>query len=168
MKRFGCRVAGTRDRWPTSGGVIVIKQVRKNRKSAGPTSEEPVGAFSWDMVSNRVSSDAEVARLFGIDAELMAEGLPVERLIAQIHLKDRARVAKSIHEAILDGSLYQERYRVMTENGGFHWVFSVGRCFGYTDGLPILWTGFVCEVAAPDGMPEDKIAAADNVVKFKK
>ena len=144
----------------------MTKQVRKNRSYKDQTEDDPAGAFSWDMVANRVTSDAEVARLFGFSTEAMAIGVPIEQLIAQIHRNDRARVARAIHAAILNGNLYRERYRVTADGIIYHWVFSAGRCFGHTDGLPTLWTGFVCEVAEPCGVAEEA-GAESNVVKFR-
>lgn len=146
----------------------MIRQLRKICDIDDQAPDDAVGQFSWDMVANSVTGDAEVARLFGFSPVLLATGLSIEPMIAQIHLNDRARVARSIHAAIVDGTLYQERYRVTADGTSYYWVFSVGRCFGYTDGLPTLWTGFVCAVAAPDEILSERTGAVSNVVKFRR
>lgn len=120
------------------------------------------------MIGDRVTGDAEVARLYGFSPESMATGICVALMLRQVHIADRPRIVRAIRTAILEGGLYQERYRVTPDGIRFHSVLSVGRCFGLPDGPPVLWAGFICEVSAPDRFAPARTSSADNVLEFRR
>ena len=51
-----------------------------------------VGRWNWDIVNDRVTSDADFARLYGVDPELASIGAPLSSFFAGIHPDDRERV----------------------------------------------------------------------------
>jgi hypothetical protein len=111
-----------------------------------PALADSVGLYSWDMVANSFCGDAEVARLFAMGPAELSAGVTIERIIGCLHVDDRERIAQALHSAILDGNLCRELYRVDIGQGQYRQVLGVLRCFGYSDGLPTICSGFVYEM----------------------
>jgi len=137
------------------------------RSTILPVIADGAGLFTWDIVADRVSGDPEMARLFFLDPQQLSNGVAVELLINRMHSDDRERVAKSLHTAILNGSLYRELYRVEGADGEYFYVLCLARCFGYENGLPTVCSGFVCEMNTLDATPKVTHSAADNVIQFR-
>jgi PAS domain-containing protein len=129
---------------------------------------DAVGLFTWDLVANKVSGDTEIARLFVLDPEAVSDGLSVETMIGRIHPDDRARVAKALHDAIVDGTLFEHLHRVEGKDGRYVQVLCMGRCFGYENGLPSVCFGFVCEIGACEQPVQSRYEAGDNILPFKR
>ena len=142
------------------GGSIALENVR--------VSAESLGLCWWDMVANKFCGDAEVARIFAIDAEELKSGVPVEALLGRLHASDRKRIAKSLHTAIIQDTVCRESYRVHLGKGRYREVLSVLRCFGYSEGLPTNCTGFICELQASDMQPAPPPQNWTNVVRLQR
>jgi hypothetical protein len=138
------------------------------RNAMLPGLAEGAGFFSWDMVANKVCGDAEMARLSGTNFDALTAGVPVESIIGRMHPDDRERIAKALHTAIVNGTLYREVYRAGLGNGEYCYVLCVARCFAYDGGLPTTCAGFVCEMESPDGYHKLGAPNHDNVVQFGK
>ncbi|MET0747773.1 MAG: PAS domain-containing protein [Rhizobium sp.] len=133
-----------------------------------PVLADGAGLFSWDMVANRVCGDAEMARLVNVDVDELRAGVPVELIIGRMHVDDRERIAKALHSAIVNGTLYREVYRVALADGEYCYVLCVARCFAYEDGLPTSCAGFVCEAESIEGSPKLRPQDDGNVIQFRK
>lgn len=131
-----------------------------------PVSADGTGLFSWDLVADKISGDAEMARLFLLDPLDLSTGLPVQALIGRMHADDRVRVAKSLHTAIVEGTLYRELCRVEGKDGRYFQVLCLARCFGYENGLPSICSGFVCEMTSVQDLTQ--YPAGGNVLPFKR
>lgn len=105
------------------------------------------GVFTWDIVSDQFFADSAFATLFGLDPGETLVGLPMERYINRVHLDDKARVARSIHEAVISGHPCQQNYRVQSAKGNFVEIMAFGRCFRNADGTPSQYAGIVFPVA---------------------
>jgi hypothetical protein len=89
-------------------------------------------------------------------------------IIGCLYADDREYLAKSLHTAIIDGTLCRGVYRVPVGNGHYRQVLAVLRCFGYSDGLPTTCAGFVCQMPseAPNLTPLPQ--SQSNVVQLRK
>lgn len=101
------------------------------------------GFFTWDLSDDKVYADRAAANLFDLDERMAANGLPITCFLDRISPGDKARVAKSIHDAILSGNPYQESYRVVRGNGAVADVMAFGRCFRDSSGEPSCYAGIV-------------------------
>lgn len=116
---------------------------RQDGQGEDHLSSKESGVFTWNLGSTLLHADSAVAKLFGLPVDAVFAGLPIQNYIDRIHLDDRARVAKSIHHAILSGDPYHEEYRVLGEKDVETQVMAFGRCFRDAQGNPANYSGIV-------------------------
>lgn len=85
-----------------------------------------VGTWTWNVQTNLVVADRNLARLFEFGGT-EAAGAPIERYLAVIHPEDRPRFDAVLRDA-LSGSAdqYECECRVMRARGGVRWVIARG------------------------------------------
>lgn len=105
--------------------------------------EQEAGIYTWCLNTDTVYGDTAVADLFGIDPARTLNGLPIANYMERVHPEDRATLAKSISEAILNGSPYRSEYRVFDTDGRIREVMAFGRCFRDETGNPAYYAGIV-------------------------
>ncbi|PCG10217.1 hybrid sensor histidine kinase/response regulator [Sphingomonas ginsenosidimutans] len=94
------------------------------RRQADATS---VGRWDWDIVADRVTSDAGFAALYGVPADVAAMGAPLAEFFGGIHPDDRDRVRAAIGAAIASGGVFEQEYRVVGDGGRSRWLAAQGR-----------------------------------------
>ncbi len=100
-----------------------------------------VGTWIWYVASDRVTSDARFAALYGVDPERAAAGAPISEFFAGIHPGDRPRVQASVDRALTTGALFREEYRLVQADGSIRWAAAEGRCSFNPDGSPLHFPG---------------------------
>ena len=103
-----------------------------------------IGTWSWDAVSDTTIADERTARLFGLDPDEAARGVPRERYLAAIHRDDRERVALAVREAAAGGTPYDAEYRVCVGDD-VHWLRSRGRVHA-VGGRPVAVIGALMDI----------------------
>lgn len=88
-----------------------------------------VGIWDWDVDKDILQTDERFAKLFGIDPEIAATGLPMMTFVESIHPDDRARVVAAVDLAIETGEEYESEYRLAVPGAGETWVLARGRRF---------------------------------------
>jgi PAS domain S-box-containing protein len=86
-----------------------------------------VGTWTWDIASDVLIGDEFTARLFSIDTNTAAQGLPAAAYLQVVHEQDRAQVAAALESAILVCGAYDIEYRIRQSDGGSLWVQARGR-----------------------------------------
>jgi two-component system cell cycle sensor histidine kinase/response regulator CckA len=104
-----------------------------------------IGAWDWDVPSDRVYANAQFAEFFSVDPTRAATGAPISDFLAGIYPEDRARVAASIQEAIATGANYTEEYRILQQDNSVRWVLARGRCH-LRAGVPVRFPGVVFDI----------------------
>lgn len=110
----------------------------------GSAQELLVGAWDWDIVTDRVYADARFARMFGISAMDAATGTPLADWIKAIHPDDKQFVEAEINKT-LKGSLYAVEYRVISE-GKVRWLYARGKCTTDVEGRLVRFPGAIVEI----------------------
>lgn len=82
-----------------------------------------VGIWTLDLASGLATADENVARAYGISAELCSSGIPDARFVAAIHPDDRQRAGAARARAIETKSPYRCRYRVLAGDE-IRWVIT--------------------------------------------
>lgn len=86
-----------------------------------------VGTWSLDLANGIAKGGPNLARMFGIDAAVVAEGMPLDDFVERIHHDDRERVGAEIERAVKSGDLYESEYRVLLADGSVRWVLARGQ-----------------------------------------
>ncbi|WP_247235215.1 PAS domain-containing protein [Telluribacter sp. SYSU D00476] len=105
-----------------------------------------VTTWHWDMVENCLSGSAELASLFGVDAQEAIKGLPLEIFIKSIFEEDRDYVTARIQRAIETGEEYEAEYRVVNSEGQQRWAIARGKVMYDCHQSPIGFTGILIDV----------------------
>jgi PAS domain-containing protein len=121
--------------------------------------------YTWQVADNKVYGDPYLAELYGMPANELAEGVPVERILAIIVDEDRSVIAGNVHRAIVNGEPSSGRFRVVRPNGNTLSLVSFGRCLHDETGVPTFYTGAVmpassAQVAEGDDALEAHCGAA--------
>ncbi|MDR6788212.1 signal transduction histidine kinase [Sphingomonas sp. BE138] len=87
----------------------------------------PVGRWDWDLATDRVTCDADFARLYGVDADKARAGAPIAEFFAGIAPADLPRVRAAIAHSIATGAPFDEEYRVTGLGGRWRWLAAQGR-----------------------------------------
>ena len=119
------------------------------------TSPLDSGVFTWDIATDRFFADGAFALLFGLDPNKTMVGLPMERYMHRVHPDDAPRVARSIHNAIVQGLPCQQNYRVQNLSGQYSEIMAFGRCFRDPDGIPSQYAGIIYPAFPPSSHSND-------------
>ncbi len=106
---------------------VIPADVAPDRKSFNSEYFRIVGSWDWDLVSDLVYADADVARLFGVpvrDAEL---GTSVRAYLPRIVPDDLAHVRMLLDRTRRTGGAYRATYRLISPDEGLKNILAVGR-----------------------------------------
>ena len=82
-----------------------------------------VGAWTWDLRSNRVEADHMLAQLCGLDEATLSDS---ENFLRRVHPDDRADLERSIQNAIESGDYFQAEFRFLRPDGREVWLAGRG------------------------------------------
>lgn len=100
-----------------------------------------VGAWDWDVSEDRVTADAQFARLYGVDPAVAVAGAPIAEFFHGIHPADLDRVMTAVNATLRTGAPFDEEYRVIGEGGRARWLVAKGRVERSADGSPLRFPG---------------------------
>jgi PAS domain S-box-containing protein len=105
-----------------------------------------VGTLTWDVRTDRVVADRNLAHLFDV-SDVDAAGAPIERYLAAIHPEDLGRVQEAFRKS-LGGSPdpFECEYRVLRAGGGVRWVIARGNVERNAEGEAIALPGIVIDI----------------------
>ena len=98
------------------------------------------------MASNRTRGDVNLAYLFGLDPEAVAQGVAIEQFTAAIHPADRDRVTAAITHALATGDEYTIEYRVFDTDGRRRWVLARGQVEYDEAGVAVSFPGALVDI----------------------
>lgn len=107
-----------------------------------------VGYYSWDISENWLSLDRVSAAICGLSEAEGADGMTIEAFLMRVAPSSRERVAKAIHDNLLDGKSYQEDYQVEIEPGRYRWIRVGGRMIYDRQKMPIKGVGWMIDISA--------------------
>jgi PAS domain S-box-containing protein len=105
-----------------------------------------IGTWTWDIVNDCLVADEFTARLFSIEADAAAKGLPAEAYLQAVFEKDRPNVADALARAIKACSHYDIEYRVRQESGELRWLKARGRVDSDGAGNAVRFHGAVIDI----------------------
>lgn len=105
-----------------------------------------VGWWDWDVTADKVVGNAELAKAFGLDPALAAEGVSIDAFFANVHPGDRAALAERVTEAVRTGLPFEDEYQVTGADGAVRWVLARGRCLRDDRGRPTRFPGVIINI----------------------
>jgi PAS domain S-box-containing protein len=105
-----------------------------------------VGTWDWNIPSDRVYCNADFAKLFSVDPELAATGLPFATFLAGVHRDDSAAVADKVRRTVDECGAFEAEFRVVKDDGSVRWVHTRGRCHRGPDDRSTRFPGVVFDV----------------------
>ena len=106
-----------------------------------------VGFFDWDVPSGLMRGDACFAAFYGLDAERLADGVPVYDLVEHLHPGDRVRAKVAMQAAETGIDDYSEQFRVL-RGEQTRWIMVRGRCYEHDGNRARRYTGIVIDITA--------------------
>ena len=107
-----------------------------------------VGLFDWHVPEDRLFPDARFARVFGVDPERAAAGVPLAEFVERMHPEDRPRVKAAIERTVETGEPYEIEYRVLQPGGDARWLLVRGCCLRNEAGEPVRFPGTAVDIHA--------------------
>ena len=104
-----------------------------------------IATWTWDIASNRVIADPNLAQLFSVSEDDAAGG-QLEVYIQAIHRDDRERVAAEIGESVASQNQYSTEYRVVLPDGAPRWLEARGKVVRDASGQAVSLDGVVVDV----------------------
>ena len=104
-----------------------------------------VGVWTFDPASDTFSYDAAVAKLYAIDPERGAMGIPRTEFLANVHPDDRAALTSTMASGLARPGDLELEYRLCHPDGSVHWVLSRGHTYHDDEGRPVRRTGIGVE-----------------------
>lgn len=124
--------------------VELARQLRDARERLEATLiAAEIGTWSWDIVSNVVTADANLAKIFFSDPK-RTQG-PVEDFVQQMHPEDRPRVEELIEKSMTTGIIDMD-YRLVQPDGSVRWVIARGRVERDAEGKPVRLPGVIIDI----------------------
>jgi PAS domain S-box-containing protein len=105
-----------------------------------------IGTWTWDIVNDRLAADEFTARMFSLEAEAAAKGVPAEEYLRVIHEADRPGVEDALARAIQSCGHYDIEYRVRQTDGEHRWLQARGRVEGDAAGNALNFHGAVMDI----------------------
>ncbi|MDQ6628802.1 MAG: PAS domain-containing protein [Pseudomonadota bacterium] len=136
---------------------------RAAAKLEGVLASAEVGLWSWNLGTDRIEQDANVARLYGLpDTGTATAAEHLDR----IHPDDRADMQQAIEAALSGGLLNIREYRVLRGGGDFRWLAGRGRLTRDAAGQPEWLTGLVIDISDLKAMEQSLRANARQKDEF--
>lgn len=104
-----------------------------------------VATWSWDIVSDLVTADRNMARLFPLQPQPAAPA-PLASYLSLIHPDDLPQLNAKITEAIEVGQPFEASYRIQGADGQTRHVLARGRVEYGPDGTPLRLPGVILDI----------------------
>jgi PAS domain S-box-containing protein len=105
-----------------------------------------IGTWTWDIPNDRLVADEFTARMFSIDIDAAANGLPAESYLRAVMEEDQPGVAAGLAQAIQTCGHYDIEYRVPQKTGNICWLQARGRVEGDSQGNAVYFHGAVMDI----------------------
>jgi PAS domain S-box-containing protein len=125
--------------------ALRIAQQSQEREQRIRAASDYVGAYDWDIVTDRVVADARFAEMYGVDPVMAARGEPISAFLEAIHPDDRPATRASIEAAMASRGEFEMEYRV-TAAGRERWLLATGQVYADATGTPTRFTGVAVDI----------------------
>ena len=134
----------------TAADVTERKEIEQTLEDArlrlnATLSAGEVGTWIWDIRHDRIHGDGNLAELFGVAPEVVADATLAVYLDA-IHPDHLNDVLRQIRHSVDTGEPYFATYRIRHPHDGHRWVSARGRIERDEEGAPALLAGVILNI----------------------
>ncbi|MGA6827868.1 PAS domain-containing sensor histidine kinase [Nitrospira sp. NS4] len=104
---------------------IHTRQSAASRPSAPSDNATGIGAWEWQLSTNRVTCPPETVRILGLPPESC--GVTFDCFLSSVHEADHPRVTSALRTALSDRRICHLEYRIVTPAGTIRWISCYGR-----------------------------------------
>ncbi|RIV19470.1 PAS domain S-box protein [Fibrisoma montanum] len=105
-----------------------------------------VATWLWELPTNRIYADENLARLVSITNQRAAAGLSLDEFINAIHPNDRKRVQAQFQTAVDARQGFDTEYRIVLADGDIRWVIVRAQFADHSAQLPDLLLGVLVDI----------------------
>jgi PAS domain S-box-containing protein len=106
-----------------------------------------IGTWLWDLSTNTIEADRNLAALYGVDDVAVLSGDPA-RHRQRIHPDDLDKVVASETDALRSGKLTSTEFRIIRPDGSIRWLASRGRLHLDRNGVPSMLSALKIDITA--------------------
>jgi PAS domain S-box-containing protein len=118
----------------------------EERLSVALGAADIVGVWDGDLVAGLVYGDANFARIYGVDPEFAARGVPRGGYFQHIHPDDLPAVEDEIKRLFAGALDYANEHRILRPDGSIRWVLTRGRLVRDAGGAPLRFAGISVDI----------------------
>lgn len=122
-----------------------------------------LGSWEWEIATNRVSSSAEMNRIFGLDESTLVPFY--EGFMARVHPDDRARTDELVRKSLQDLQPFASDLRIVRPSGEVRFLRAHGHVVVDDKGLACKLAGTVQDVTERTEF-DRRIAVADRMASI--
>lgn len=126
----------------TSGELLA----RAEKQLEEALSVGSIGTWFWDIRTNTITADKNLAKMFGVSEDEARLGLSLDVFTNAIHADDRERITEKIASAVKDLTQFEEEYRTISSDGSIRWVIARGKTESGRDGQPSVFPGVIVDI----------------------
>jgi PAS domain S-box-containing protein len=105
-----------------------------------------VGLWDWDLTTDLVRSNGNLARLYGVDPAAALRGAPQSAYIANIHPDDLPHYKREVEAVFAGKPEFLLEYRLCQPNGSCKWMLARGSLVRNEAGEPVRFPGVVVDI----------------------
>jgi PAS domain S-box len=123
-----------------------------------------IGLWYWDLKQGNIYATPKCNDLFDIPAY---DRLTYDRLIEAVHPDDRERITESLQKAHVNGTKFNEEFRVQYSDGRLEWLSAEGKSFLDANGEPEKMTSVVRKVTEQKLAEDELVRVYDREKKAR-
>lgn len=123
-----------------------------------------IGLWYWDLRNGNIYATPKCNDLFDVPAY---DRLTYDRLIEAVHPDDRERVTESLQKAHINGTKYNEEFRVLYGDGRQEWLSAEGKSFLDDNGEPEKMTAVIRKITEQKLADEELVRVYDREKKAR-
>jgi PAS domain S-box-containing protein len=113
----------------------------EERLNLALTAAGTIGIWDGDLKAGVIYGDANFARIYAVDPEIAARGVPRGSYIEMMHPDDVAAARAEMERLFAGAPEYCHEHRIIHPDGSVHWVLARGRLVRDADGTPVRFPG---------------------------
>ncbi|MET0720729.1 MAG: ATP-binding protein [Tardiphaga sp.] len=120
--------------------------ISEERLTAALGAAGMIGVWDWDLKSDVVHSDANFARIYGVDPDRAEAGVSISAFVDSFHPDDVPAFQFALKRALDGADDFSSEYRIRQPDGADRWILARGRVIRDSAGNPARLPGAAIDI----------------------